>query len=191
MTKTILASLTLAAVLTIGLGACAPTTATAPVDTKTAAPAAPDPLDLDGNGSVSEFEKQMAAQNAQREFIMPDGSTAKLDPREPTPAAVIEVLAQQAQPIGDQYKRNTDFSPESIGALHQKLLSMAESQAEAIGRPVVILFSSPDGAGGTQWIAMPSSGKSTGIRAEPNRDSMLTKVQSWANSRGYEVVVLN
>lgn len=184
--------------LVLGLTACVPGGARGdePTDPEQPSTSSPSELpatiegDTNGDGVLSEFEKQVLAQNAPRDFTMTDGTTVQVDPEVPLPPAVKDVLTQQAQPIADQYKTNTDFSPESVGALHARTRETVEAQSEAIGKPVVFVLPSPNGAGGIQWFAVPSALKATGIIAESNRESMVDKVESWAEHRGYEVIVL-
>src|SRR5690554_5308299 len=54
--------------------------------------------DANGDGKLSEFEKQLLAQNAPREFVMPDDSVVTIDPNEPLPPAVREALTALATP---------------------------------------------------------------------------------------------
>ncbi|MHA6695619.1 hypothetical protein [Homoserinimonas sp. A520] len=194
MTKNAAATL-IAAALTVSLAACSteqmfPELLAEPASTPTQEPA-PDPLDLDGNGSVSEFEKQMAAQNAPREFIMPDGSVVIIDPREPMPPAVKEVIAQQAIPVVAPAKSNRDFSPESVEGLISEVRDYATAQAEATGISIVIVFSKPNGSGQMGWGSVASSRQSTGVVGGLNRDEVVSRVQSWADQTDHELIVID
>lgn len=149
--------------------------------------AEPIPGDTDGDGELSEFEKQVHASKAPRDYAMPDGSLVAIDPTEPLPEPVKQVIAEAAVPIIAPMKATSDG--DVFGPAYTSLRAEADAQAEATGKRVVYLFSK-QGASAIEWGTAASGLKSTGLLAEPSKDAMLPKVQSWADSMEYEVIIV-
>jgi hypothetical protein len=152
------------------------------------------PGDTDGDGKLSAFEKQVLAQNASRDYTMPDGSIVKIDPKEPLPEAVKAIVTEKIAPATEALRAttNADQNEAAVEALRNSLTS----QSEATGKPVVTVFNrmaavdGQPGATRSVWASLPSGQKSTGIAANSDKDTMIATVTAWAEPRGYEVIVV-
>jgi hypothetical protein len=134
--------------------------------------------DENGDGKLSEFEKQLLAQNAPREFVMPDDSVVTIDPNEPLPPAVREALTALAT------------SPEAVGAGEASIRDWADKQAEATGKSIVVVYSKGDGVGRMAWGTSASGRRTTGVVGGYDKSDIVSKVQSWADRMGYEMIVV-
>lgn len=191
MTKTILNTLTAlaaAAALTAGLAACAPTADETPVvKPKPAAtkPAAEqiDPMDLDGNGSVSEYEKQIAAQTAVRDYTLPDGTVVAVDPTQPLPDAVkAAVKAETASPI-DAARTSSDRGQAEVA-----LIGELDEKAAATGRGIAVVFQTPSSFG-PMWVILASGQTQAPFFGSADKASVVAQAEAWTDARDYELIV--
>lgn len=144
--------------------------------------------DTNGDGHLSEFEKQIIAQNAPRDYIMPNGTIVQIDPKTPLPpqvvndvkSAVSPAVAASATAGGDQ-----EASDAASKALDQSL----QEQSDKLGRGIAVVFNTR-GSNGWVWGAKASGVKSLGIMATPTADEMVEKVRSWIGGRNYELLVM-
>ena len=157
-------------------------------ETETATPTA-IPGDRDGNGSLSEFEKQILAKNAVHAYTMPDGSVVQIDPTQPLPAEVVAVVKSESAPTVQTLGATSDTQYALLD-----LMNNADSAAGATGRQIVFVYPTRNatdlfGAFEMVWATTASHTRSTGIAAVQSRDTVLADAQRWAGSRGYEVIV--
>lgn len=178
-------------------GASQPLVPTAPAHTASSSPSAPaTPAEIEGDtdhtGRLSEFEKQILAQNAVHDYTMPDGSVVKIDPQKPLLAAVNKLLAEQAAPIAGEF--TSEVASVAMPAI-EDMRAFAWSKAEEVGKPLVVIWpgasaiAGEPGASETIWRSVPSGVKSTGLEGEHTKEAMLASVKQWADPRGYEVIV--
>jgi len=115
-----------------------------PEPTETVEPVAViDPLDLDGNGSVSEHEKRVAAMFAVRDYTLDDGTTVVIDPAGPLTDAVRTDVARAATPgVAAAVAEGTSSE------LHAALAA----ESELTGRVIIIVFQGQSG----RWVATSS-----------------------------------
>lgn len=162
-----------------------------PTATPTATPTA-IPGDADGNGSLSEFEKQQLARDAVRDYTMPDGSVVKVDPTKPLPPEVVAVIQEMAKPI---VALNKDAS--SVGPLILSMRALCDQQTEATGRPIVIFHHAWSAVPGVpdvpseSWWSSVFPGGSVPVNAGPDREAVLAKVTAAAASRDAELIVVD
>ena len=157
-------------------------------ETETATPTA-IPGDRDGNGSLSEFEKEQLAKNAVHAYTMPDGSVVQIDPTQPLPAEVVAVVKSESAPTVQTLGATSDTQYALLD-----LMNNADSAAGATGRQIVFVYPTRNatdlfGAFEMVWATTASHTRSTGIAAVQSRDTVLADAQRWAGSRGYEVIV--
>ena len=169
--------------------AAAPVTAT---PTPTAIPG-----DRDGNGSLSEFEKEILAKNAPRDYTMPDGSVVSIDPTQPLPAEVVAHIAGAATPIVAQLTT----ADEKAGVISEQLAALITEQTAATGRGIVIFHHvwsadisemNPDLRGpDLKWWVGDFPGNTWPVLASDDRETNLAAVTAAAAARNYELIVLD
>jgi len=147
---------------------------------------APEPIsipgDRDGDGKLSEFEKQLLARHAPKDYTMPDGSVVQLDPAQPLPELVKAVVIEQARPPAQALSAANDIPANDAATL--EMFAFVDAKAEELGRPVVLVFEDHG-----QWGSLASGVHVTGLAADTDLSVMVDKVQGWANGR-YEVIVV-
>ena len=147
------------------------------------------PGDRDGNGSLSEFEKQILAKNAVHAYTMPDGSVVQIDPTRPLPAAVAEVVKSESAPTAAALGTARGYEKsDQLG----NLMGKADSIQDTTGKGVIFVYpsvSTTPAGDENVWATTASHTKSTGIAAVASRDTVVADAQSWASTRGYEVIV--
>jgi hypothetical protein len=159
------------------LAACAPT-ATTPTTPAKSKPAASAPAATPSAKPMSEFDKQVAAQTAPRNYTMPDGSVVSVDPTKPLPEPVKAAVAAELAPHVTNASSHTP--DEVFGALN--------AQAAATGRGVVAVASS-FASGRTQWYAV-ASGQIQGLfPSKSTKAEAVAEATAWAKERGFDVIV--
>lgn len=152
-----------------------------------AATAAPAPIegDTDGDGELSEFEKQVIARHAPRDITLHDGTVVVVTPGQPLPQPVIDQIVADAAPGAAQAQTDDEFAPM---AGRRSIREVATTYADQIGRIVVIVYrdfgvwgtiSSVDESGGTE------------LAGTSDQDAMVAAATDWADSHddAYVVVV--
>ena len=148
------------------------------------APPAPIEGDSDGDGELSEFEKQVLARNAPRDITLHDGTVVVVTPGQPLPQPVIDQIAADAAPGAAQAQTADEFAPMAgISSIRE----VASSYANELGRTLVIVYwgfgvwgtiSSVDESGGTE------------LAGTSDRDAMVAAATDWAESHDAYVVVV-
>ncbi|TFD30379.1 hypothetical protein E3T40_15415 [Cryobacterium sp. TMT1-19] len=162
------------------------------VGSKTATPTPTAiPGDRDGNGSLSEFEKQILAQNAPRDYTMPGGSVVQIDPTQPLPAAVAAHIAGVATPIVAQLTT----ADEKASVIRAQLAALIAEQTAATGRGIVIfhhVWSAGANWGPAEyWWVGDFPGKTWPVLASDDRETNLAAVTAAAAARNYELIVID
>jgi len=151
-----------------------------------AASAAPAPIegDTDGDGELSEFEKQVLARNAPRDINLHDGTVVVVTPGQPLPQPVIDQIVADAAPGAAQTQTDDEFAP-MAGV--RSIREVASSYANEIGRTVVIVYRD-FGAWGTISSVDESGG--TELAGTSDQDAMVAAATDWAESHDAYVVVV-
>ena len=148
------------------------------------APPAPIEGDSDGDGELSEFEKQVLARNAPRDITLHDGTVVVVTPGQPLPQPVIDQIAADAAPGAAQAQTADEFAPM---AGIRSIREVASSYANELGRTLVIVYwgfgvwgtiSSVDESGGTE------------LGGSSDQDAMVAAATDWAESHDAYVVVV-
>ena len=148
------------------------------------APPAPIEGDSDGDGELSEFEKQVQATNAPRDITLHDGTVVVVTPGQPLPQPVIDQIAADAAPGAAQAQTAGEFAPT---AGKRSIREVASSYANELGRTLVIVYwgfgvwgtiSSVDESGGTE------------LGGSSDQDAMVAAATDWAESHDAYVVVV-
>jgi hypothetical protein len=85
---------------------------TDPTPPATATASAPIEGDSNGDGKLSEFEKQVLARNAPRDITLHDGTVVVVaTPGQPLPQPVIDQIAADATPGAAQTQTDDEFAP--------------------------------------------------------------------------------
>jgi len=146
--------------------------------------------DMDNDGELSEFEKQVLAQTAPRDFPMPDGSTVTVDPAQPLPEVVVAAIQAEVAPEALTFLYDlAKVDGSSLAAVTAE----ANRMADATGRNVVFVLEVNLGRGaGTAWGST-ASNKQHGITGIDGgeKSATIATVQKWASTRDYEVIVLD
>lgn len=160
-----------------------PDTDTTPQAAATAAPA-PIEGDSNGDGELSEFEKQVQATNAPRDITLHDGTVVVVTPGQPLPQPVIDQMAADAAPGAAQAKTDDEFAPM---AGIRSIREVASSYANELGRIVVIVY-----RGFGVWATISSVDESggTGLAGNSDQDAMVAAATDWAESHDAYVVVV-
>ena len=183
----------LVATLALSLAGCIPEKMFPPMfGESTATPEATqepvlDPLDLDGNGSVSEFEKQIAAKNAPRDFPMPDGTVAQVDPTQPLPAEIRDVVHAETKVLVNvsRYNSNADVSQPALNSV----VSYLNDFKVRTGRGLVLVWETHSAGEGQRWVMMASDIRQTPFMPTVKRSEMADLAATWAAARNYELIV--
>lgn len=141
--------------------------------------------DLDGNGQLSEREKEILAQAAPRDYVLPDGSTIRIDPTVPLPQPVRDVIAAQGAGLSAQFTGD----PMNDESVLSQMWAFADLQLETTGRGVILVYAMP-GDGGTWWCTAASGARSP-VLASLNQQEILTASADWADSRNYDLVLVS
>ncbi|GAA1819061.1 hypothetical protein [Agromyces neolithicus] len=148
--------------------------------------AAPVPIegDTDGDGELSEFEKQVLARNAPRDITLHDGTVVVVTPGQPLPQQVIDQIVADAAPGAAQAQTDDEFAPM---AGIRSIREVASSYADEIGRTVVIVY-----WGFGAWGTVSSVDESSGIElaGTSDQDAMVAAATDWAESHDAYVVVV-
>ncbi|WP_130176901.1 hypothetical protein [Cryobacterium sp. SO1] len=155
------------------------------------------PGDTDGDGTLSEFEKQVAAQNAPRDYALPDGTVVSIDPKVPLPAEVVAAIRGQFAEYGAYalaLSSHSDVSEQQARSdVSATFLADLDALAEALGKGIVLTYqaqsSVPGGGEETLWVCTASKGQYP-VQALADGDKFNADVQAWAASRGYEVIYI-
>jgi len=128
------------------------------------AQAVPAPIegDSDGDGELSEFEKQVLARNAPREITLHNGTVVVVAPGQPLPQPVIDQIVVDAAP-GAVKTQTYDESAPMAGM--RSLWEVATSYADELGRTLVLVHQD-DGFWGTVSSVEESGGTGLGGTAE-------------------------
>ncbi|POH66065.1 MULTISPECIES: hypothetical protein [Cryobacterium] len=155
---------------------------TAPTPQATATASAPIEGDSNGDGKLSEFEKQVLTRNAPRDITLHDG-TVIVTPGRPLPQPVIDQIAADAAPGAAQAQTDDEFAPM---AGIRSMPEVASSYADELGRTVDIVY------GGGVWDTISSVDESGGteLAGTSDQEAMVTAATDWAESHdAYTVVV--
>lgn len=159
-------------------------TGTTPQAAATAAPA-PIEGDSDGDGELSEFEKQVLATNAPRDITLHDGTVVVVTPGQPLPQPVMDQIAADAAPGAAQTQTDDEFAPM---AGIRSIREVASSYANELGRIVVIVYR--DGFGTWSSISSVDASGGTELAGTSDRDAMVAAVTDWAESHDAYVIVV-
>lgn len=173
------------------LTGCTTGDASFPPDTDTtpqaAATAAPAPIegDSNGDGKLSEHEKQVHATNAPRDITLHDGTVVVVTPGQALPQPVIDQIAADAAPGVAQTQTADEFLPM---AGIRSIREVASSYANELGRIVVIVYRDDFGT----WSSISSVDASGGteLAGTSDRDAMVAAVTDWAESHDAYMVVV-
>jgi len=169
------------------------TSALAPVVAEATPSAAPTPTeipgDTNGDGKLSEREKEILAKNAPRDFTLTDGTVVSVDPQAPLPAEVVDELFAQLLPFADKLRTSPadGRSPGNIADMRDQVDALSDS----LGKGLVVIFKtqSNDGSGNIAlWACMASGIRISPVQALADGDVLNAEVQTWAETRGYEVI---
>ncbi|MFD5864109.1 hypothetical protein ACFWGP_04085 [Agromyces sp. NPDC127015] len=168
------------------LTGCTAVDASSLPDTDTTPNAAPAAIegDMDEDGELSEFEKQVLARNAPRDITLHDGSVIVVTPGEPLPQPVIDQIVADAAPGAAQAQTDDEFAP--MAGL-RSIREVATSYANQFDRTVVIVYWG-FGAWGTVSSVDESGG--TGLAGSSDLDAMVAAATDWAGSHDAYVVVV-
>ncbi|QAY74052.1 hypothetical protein ET445_12595 [Agromyces protaetiae] len=185
-TRTRRAALTALLIVPLVAG-CTPVDASFLPDTETALTAAatvPIEGDTDGDGELSEFEKQVLARNAPRDITLHDGTVIVVIPGQPLPQPVIDQIVADATPGAAQAQTEDEFAP--VAGV-RSIREVATAYANEIGRTVVIVYWG-QGAWGTVSSVDESGG--TELAGTRDQDTMVAAATDWAESHDAYVVVV-
>lgn len=149
--------------------------------------------DTDGNGKLSEFEKQVAAKHAPRDYTLPDGTVISIDPGKPLPEEVLAKLRADALPHIAIMQENANLVS---GDAYMLMKADMDADADATGKGLVYVYnglsSIPGTIGETEmlWLTSASNVRVMGIMGTPDFETLYAAADSWASKRGYEVVVI-
>jgi hypothetical protein len=146
---------------------------------------APGEGDSNGDGELSEFEKQVLATNAPRDITLPDGTVVGVTPGQALPQPVIDQIAADAAPGVAKTQTADEFAPM---AGIRSIREVASSYANELGRTVVIVSQDDFGTWGS--ISSVDASGGTGLAGTSDRDAMVTAVTDWAESHDAYVVVV-
>lgn len=145
---------------------------------------APIEGDSDGDGELSEFEKQVLARNAPRDITLHDGTVVVVTPGQPLPQPVIDQMVADAAPGAALAQTDDEFAPM---AGMRSLREVAGSYANELGRTIIIVYWG-FGAWGTVSSVDESGG--TGLAGTTDQDAMVAAATDWADSHDAYVVVV-
>ncbi|KQO98358.1 hypothetical protein [Leifsonia sp. Leaf264] len=142
------------------------------------------PGDKNGDGRLSEFEKQVLAQDAPKDYALADGTVMTVDPAQPLPDSVKADIVSGAAPAVDVF--NADAG-EGVEAVREYL----NTKADQAGRGVVAVIHVYSNSDGMVWGVLASNTKATITKATPDQASALVAAEAWAAAKGYDVVVID
>lgn len=140
--------------------------------------------DTDGDGELSEFEKQILERNAPRDITLHDGTVVVVTPGQPLPQPLIDQIIADAAPGAAQAQTDDEFAPM---AGERSIREVASTYAHEIGRTVVIVYWGI-GAWGTVSSVDESGG--TGLAGSSDQEAMVAAATDWAESHDAYVVVV-
>ncbi|POH64777.1 MULTISPECIES: hypothetical protein [Cryobacterium] len=151
----------------------------------TAAASAPIEGDSNGDGKLSEFEKQVLTMNAPRDITLHDGTVVVVTPGQPLPQPVIDQIAADAAPGAAQAQTADEFAP--IAGM-RSIREVASSYANELGRIVVIVYRDDFGYWGS--ISSVDASGGTGLAGTSDQEAMVAAVTDWAESHDAYMVVV-
>jgi hypothetical protein len=163
--------------------------------TATVAPM-PTPItgDRDGDGELSEHEKQVLAKTSPRDYVLADGSTVVVDPALPLPAEVVAHVEAEAAPwiqLGKSREADSDgVTPPAAGL--DEMYALLDRTAEATGKPIAFVFEVASATGNAQfedvYVAIGSNSRSMGI-TPGDAATVAAASMPWVNGRNAELIV--
>jgi hypothetical protein len=185
-TTALLSGFATAALLTVTLSACtqgATEAVSKPAATEAAVEAPPVALegDLDGNSSVSEWEKSMLAKHAARDYTLADGTTVTVDPAQPLPAQVIEEVKAAGSASASGLRTS---SVEPYYAAYDALIATLDAKAAATGHGFIVVAK-----GSTIWVAVASGATNAPLAGSTDKGTAVAQATEWAAARGFELIV--
>jgi len=186
-TTNLFATIAIAAITVSALAGCVSTpevdapraiSTSTPEPTETVEPVVIDPLDLDGNGSVSEHEKRVAAMVAVRDYTLDDGTVVSVDPAEPLTEAVRADVARIATTGVAAY-----YDKGSSADLYAALVA----ESELTGRVIIAVFEGSPG----HWVAV-SSAKYGGlfIAVSTQAEAVEKATAFGQHQRNFDIIIL-
>ena len=157
---------------------------TAPTPQATATASAPIEGDSNGDGMLSEFEKQVLARNAPRDTTLHDGTVVVVTPGQPLPQPVIDQIAADAAPGAAQARTDDEFAPM---AGIRSIREVASSYADELGRTVVIVYW---GLGVWGTISSVEESGGTELAGTSDQAAMVAAATDWAESHDAYMVVV-
>jgi hypothetical protein len=157
---------------------------TDPTPQATATASAPIEGDSNGDGKLSEHEKQVLARNAPRDITLHDGTVVVVNPSQPLPQPVIDQIAADAAPGAAQAQTDDEFAP-MAGV--RSIREVATSYAEEIGRTTVIVYW---GFGIWNTISSVDESRGTELPGSRDQDTMVAAATDWAESHDAYIVVV-
>ncbi|MFF2389145.1 hypothetical protein [Agromyces sp. NPDC058104] len=148
---------------------------------------APVPIegDTDGNGELSEFEKQVLERNAPRDITLHDGTAVVVTPGQPLPQQVIDQIVADAAPGAAKAQTDDEFAPM---AGIRSIREVASTYADQIGRTVVIVYW---GSGAWSTISSVDASGGTELAGTSDQDAMVAAATDWAETHDAYVVVVD
>lgn len=156
-----------------------PTTAAEPTPTVI-------PGDENGDGKLSEREKELLAKKAPRDYTMNDGTVVSIDPTQPMPTEVVEELTAEILPTATGIKSAQDYDVDPALATILEFANRAETET---GIGVIVLIHMPVSSGGKMWGSMASGKKAGPLTAMRDKTAMIEQATRWVEPRGYAVLV--
>ena len=157
---------------------------TDPTPPATATASAPIEGDSNGDGKLSEFEKQVLARNAPRDITLHDGTVVVVTPGQPLPQPVIDQIAADAAPGAAQTQTDDEFAPM---AGIRSMREVASSYADELGRTVVIVYW---GLGVWGTISSVEESGGTELAGTSDQAAMVAAATDWAESHDAYMVVV-
>ncbi|PWC08122.1 hypothetical protein [Mycetocola zhujimingii] len=148
------------------------------------------PGDEDGDGKLSEFEKQVQAKKTPRDYTLPDGTVVQIDPAVPLPTPVVEALRQAVRPAVDAVFAVSSREGPTTSARLQDLQALLDVQAAATGKSIIVAHRI-NSADGVIWGATRSGGSTVSFRSSSDKTTLIDRATRWANDRGYELIVFD
>jgi len=187
-TATATAGIILMALVALPLlsGCTAADTLSRPATESALSTAAPVPIegDTNGDGKLSEFEKQVLARDAPRDIVLDDGTVVVVTPGQPLPDRVIEQIVADAAPGAAQAQTDDEFTPM---AGIRTLREVAASYAEQLGGTLVIVYW---GLGTWDTVSSVDEAGGTGLAGASDQSVMVAAATKWANSHDAYLVVV-
>jgi hypothetical protein len=190
-----------AAILLITLAGCAPAPEQVSPDpvaeiwAETAAPT-PEPMALDpaddwGNadGFTTEHEKQVFARFGPRYFVLDDGTAVTVDPGQPLPQPVSDVVRARLEAAGIATFRNSPQGNVSQ-PVRDTLIAELDAQAALTGRTLLAVFPGFSQGEGWVWLGLPSGADGYGLwTGITDPEDAKARAEAWAANRNAQVLV--